>query len=141
MADTSVMDNEREQVIRELIRHCGDGRLTLDELEERIEEAHAAHDEAALRHVLRELPVRPPVATPEAKLPPTVLDPTPVTFPPRSTNHPHPSRRNERGSLEHTLKTVWTIAGFIAIFNGLWWLALILWFVVPKLVLPQIRRT
>jgi len=35
---------------------------------------------------------------------------------------------------------MWVISGFIAIFNGLWWLAIILWFVIPKLVLPNFRR-
>lgn len=52
----AVLTDQREQIVRELTRHCGDGRLTLDELEERIDEAYAAEDLEALRHVLRELP-------------------------------------------------------------------------------------
>ena len=54
MADT--FDAKREQVVRELTRHCGEGRLTLDELGDRIEEAYAATTIAELRTVLRDLP-------------------------------------------------------------------------------------
>ena len=49
-------DADRERAVRELTRHCGDGRLTLDELEERITEVHAASTEAELALAFRELP-------------------------------------------------------------------------------------
>ena len=49
-------DSERERIVRELTQHCGDGRLTLDELEERTAEAYAATSKDDLQHVLRELP-------------------------------------------------------------------------------------
>lgn len=49
-------DSERERIVRELTRHCGDGRLTLDELEERIAEAYAATSKDDLQHAVRELP-------------------------------------------------------------------------------------
>ena len=49
-------DAERDAVVRELTRHCGEGRITLEELEDRITEAYAAVTRASLRHALRELP-------------------------------------------------------------------------------------
>jgi len=51
-----ITDADREQVVRELTRHCGDGRLTLDELEERVGEAWAATTKEELQLALRELP-------------------------------------------------------------------------------------
>lgn len=52
----AISDVERDRVVRELTRHCGDGRLTLDELEHRITEAYAATTQAELAHAMRELP-------------------------------------------------------------------------------------
>jgi hypothetical protein len=52
-------DADRDRVVRDLTRHCGDGRLTLDELEERIAEAYAAATTADLEHALRDLPRQP----------------------------------------------------------------------------------
>jgi hypothetical protein len=49
-------DADREHAVSELKRHCGDGRLTLDELEERIAEVYAASTKAEIEHALRELP-------------------------------------------------------------------------------------
>lgn len=141
----------REQAIRDLTRHCGDGRLTLDELEDRIAEVHAATTAAEIQHALRELPpiavADEPVVTAspsksrayEWVAPDAVLDPPPVHL----NRHHGPIsglKASQRGSLERTLRTVWVISGFVAMFNGLWWLALILWFVLPKLVLPNLRR-
>ena len=51
-----VSDAERERVVRDLTKHCGDGRLTLDELEERVAEVYAATTRADIEHALRELP-------------------------------------------------------------------------------------
>jgi hypothetical protein len=53
-----VSDDEREEVVDLLRGHMLAGRLTPDELEERIGEAWAARNEAQLDHVLRELPPR-----------------------------------------------------------------------------------
>lgn len=55
-------DAERETVIDRLRIHAGDGRLTPEELEERIDEAYAARTRGQLAEVLRELPAvaRPP---------------------------------------------------------------------------------
>ena len=138
------MTDAREQAIRDLTRHCGDGRLTLDELEERIDEVNRATTNAEITHALRELPVihhepEPTIPPPE----PAQVIPEVVLPPRRSHDHgnkgiQHPHHAN-RG-MEHTLKTVWCIAGFVALFNGMFWLAIILWFVLPKLVLPNLRR-
>lgn len=49
-------DAEREAIIDRLRVHAGDGRLTAEELEERIDEAYAARTQAQLTAVLRELP-------------------------------------------------------------------------------------
>lgn len=51
-----ITDSERDAVVRELTRHCGDGRLTLDELEQRVGEAYEATTRGELAHALRELP-------------------------------------------------------------------------------------
>lgn len=125
------MTDERERAIRDLTRHCGDGRLTLDELEERIEEVHRATTEAEIRLALRELPV---IKRDAGASGPTVIPE--IVLPPRL---PHQHRHRNK-SLEKTLKTAWTIAGFVALFNHMFWLAMILWFVLPKIVLPNLRR-
>ena len=54
--DLKPSDADRERVVRDLTKHCGDGRLTLDELEDRIAEAYAAGTVAELQHAVRELP-------------------------------------------------------------------------------------
>ena len=57
--DVRVSDEERMAVVAELQRHVGDGRLTLDEFEERADEVMRARTGADLRLVLRELPPPP----------------------------------------------------------------------------------
>src|SRR6478672_9951546 len=83
------MVDARERAIRDLTRHCGDGRLTLDELEERIEEVHAATTDEEIQHALRELPVS---ATPDPEpAPEPVRASTPVDEPTASRReHVHP---------------------------------------------------
>jgi hypothetical protein len=139
----AVLTDAREQAIRDLTRHCGDGRLTLDELEDRIDEVNRATTDEEILHALRELPVttREPVAAEAADEPELVVPD--VVLPPRKGHGGAcaPRRRaGEASSLERTLRAVWVIGGFIALFNGLLWLALVLWIVVPKLVLPNLRR-
>jgi hypothetical protein len=64
-ADDRVGDDQRDRVVRDLTKHCGDGRLTLDELEERVAEVYAATTIADIEHALRELPRSPvPVIKP-----------------------------------------------------------------------------
>lgn len=53
---------ERDRVIEVLRRHTADGRLTLEEFEQRVGEALAAMTRADLGPVLRDLPPLPPAA-------------------------------------------------------------------------------
>ena len=54
--DLLVSDRDRAQVADELRTHYEAGRLTLDELQGRLDEVHAARTESQLAHVLRQLP-------------------------------------------------------------------------------------
>jgi hypothetical protein len=54
-----VGDAERETIAGQLREHYADGRLTLDELNERLDQAFAAKTRADLNGVLRDLPVTP----------------------------------------------------------------------------------
>jgi hypothetical protein len=58
--DIRVSDAEREEVVERLREHTAAGRLTPEELDERIDEAYAARTRGELDRVMRELPVRPP---------------------------------------------------------------------------------
>jgi uncharacterized membrane protein YccC len=55
-SDLLVSDADRVRVLAELRRHYEAGRLTLEEFQERLDEAHAARTELELRNVLRQLP-------------------------------------------------------------------------------------
>jgi hypothetical protein len=59
-------DDDRERVIDELRRHAGEGRLSVEELEERIERALAARTQGELAVLMRDLPERVPEPPPEA---------------------------------------------------------------------------
>ncbi len=52
-----VADADREQVIEELREHAGDGRLTAEELEERVGAAYAASTRADLDALRADLPI------------------------------------------------------------------------------------
>jgi len=139
----AVLTDQREQIVRELTRHCGDGRLTLDELEARIEEAYAAEDLDALRHVLRELPTTAsalgadspqeagPVRQERFGLPPLPKLERPAL--PPLPNVP------DATEWQKPVGALFAIGGFVLLFNGMFWLALICWFVLPGLVLKDGR--
>lgn len=59
-------DAERERVIEGLRRHTAEGRLTLEEFEQRVAEAYAATTRDDLRPVLRDLPPPQPAPPPAA---------------------------------------------------------------------------
>ncbi len=61
-----VGDADREAVAAQLREHFADGRLTLDELNERLDEVFAAKTKADLNTVMRELPqaARPAASAP-----------------------------------------------------------------------------
>ena len=62
-ADVRVSDADRRRTIDELRRHTADGRLDLDEFDERVGEVYAAKTRAELERTLRELPrLSPPLA-------------------------------------------------------------------------------
>ena len=139
-------DADRERAVRELTRHCGDGRLTLDELEDRITEVYAATTEAELALAFRELP---PFRLPpsDASRPTTRTAPpaaVPADLAPRRAR-PAAAGRCGLGGLQHPpvdrlLKMAWFVGGIVAICNGLFLLAMLLWFVLPRLVHPHGRR-
>jgi Domain of unknown function (DUF1707) len=54
--DLRVSDEQRERVAVVLREHCAQGRLTLEELSERLDEAYRARTAGELDTVLRELP-------------------------------------------------------------------------------------
>ena len=56
LPDLLVSDAERDQALDELRGHYEAGRLTLEEFQHRLDEAHAARTETQLRHALRQLP-------------------------------------------------------------------------------------
>jgi Domain of unknown function (DUF1707) len=53
-------DAERERVVERLRVHAGEGRLDVDELEERIEAVYAAKTRGELADLLRDLPEQQP---------------------------------------------------------------------------------
>jgi Domain of unknown function (DUF1707) len=67
-----VGDADREAVAAQLREHYADGRLTLDELNERLDQAFAAKTRADLTTVLRDLPhtVRPAAGGPYGTMQP-----------------------------------------------------------------------
>ena len=58
-ADVRVSDAERDDVVQQLSRHTGDGRLTMEEFEERVAEVYAAKTRRELDATLRALPRTP----------------------------------------------------------------------------------
>ncbi len=57
-----VGDADRDAVAAQLREHYADGRLTLEELNERLDQAFAAKTKADLNTVTRDLPQAPPLA-------------------------------------------------------------------------------
>jgi len=55
-----VSDDDRNAVVRQLQKHTADGRLTIDEFSDRVEEAYRARTASDLRTVLRNLPALVP---------------------------------------------------------------------------------
>ena len=105
MADERASDHDRQRVIDELRRHTADGRLTLDEFEERVEEALRSTTHADLVHVLRELPQ--PVSGGSRGV-------APVKPPER--------RRRRTGLPTPVLVVLLVVGGSIAMGHFAWWL-------------------
>ena len=64
MDDLLVSDADRNAVVRQLQRHTADGRLSIDEFSERVEETYRARTTSELRAVLRNLPQATPLVHP-----------------------------------------------------------------------------
>jgi hypothetical protein len=60
--DIRASDDDRQKVVAALERHTGAGRLTLDEIAERVQVAHDARTLGELAEVTRDLPAEPPVS-------------------------------------------------------------------------------
>lgn len=56
MDEVRIGDDERERTAQALSRHLADGRLTLDEFEDRLGQAYKARTPSELAPVLRDLP-------------------------------------------------------------------------------------
>ena len=118
-----VSDDEREQAVRDLTRHCGDGRLTLDELEERVAEAYAATTRAELDHALRQLP-RPGAPPRETVIPNAVA----TAIDRRRSHHPRHEHLDLRESkpvhgAEVALKAhLWVYLSVMALLTLIWFL-------------------
>lgn len=100
-------DAERERIIEVLRRHTADGRLTLEEFEQRVGEALAATTRADLGPVLRELPPLQPVTPPAT--PPT----------PRRLRLPSPP---DGGAVLRTVAVVTAVTVVLASGWQLWWI-------------------
>ena len=132
----AVLTDQRDQIVRELTKHCGDGRLTLDELEQRIEEAYAASTVEELRHVLRELPSDLDVVTGPAP----AQEPAPSatrSFPQLPPLPERPKVKQIDPEWHKPVGALFTIGGFVLLFNGMFWLAILCWFVLPGIVMQK----
>jgi hypothetical protein len=135
----AVLTAQRDQIVRELTKQCGNGRLTLDELETRIEEAYAASSTDELRLVLRELPTDDTVLDAPKPVEPAPVRRDRLELPPLpdlpKIDLPH--RRNVDPEWHKPVGMLFTIGGFVLLFNGMFWLALLCWFVLPGLVMQK----
>ena len=114
-------DADRERVVEQLREHGAAGRLSVDELEARIEEAYAAKTFAELRTVLRELPDEPAAAGESAK---------------RERPRGRSSRDWARAPFALAAVPLLLLAGVVAaiVLSGghLWWLVFPAWAVLAK---------
>jgi hypothetical protein len=65
--DLRIADSDRERAIAQLSKHAGDGRLTLEEFEARVEEVYAAKTNVDLRPAFRDLPTYDPSPLPRTR--------------------------------------------------------------------------
>jgi hypothetical protein len=60
--DTRASDAEREKLAQTLREHAAQGRLSVDELSERLDRAYAARTQGELTELVVDLPSAPPIA-------------------------------------------------------------------------------
>ena len=63
-----ISDDDRQKFVDQLTRHCAEGRLTFEELDERISKAWEARTQADLRPLALDLPTLAPVKGKEPDL-------------------------------------------------------------------------
>lgn len=103
--DLLASDAEREHVVDQLRRHAADGRLTMDEFEQRVAEALGARTRGDLGPVLRDLPPLTPERPPAA----------PRSLRDRLSDVPVPSGR--------TLVTLLAVTfAVVMVLQGAWWI-------------------
>lgn len=88
-ADLLIADRDRERVVDLLKRATSDGRLTIDEFGDRVEETYRARTGADLKNVLRQLPY---------ELPRLSTIPPPPAAPHPAGVYPGPPRQDRRRS-------------------------------------------
>jgi hypothetical protein len=130
----AVLETQRDRVVKELTRHCGDGRLTLDELEERIAAAYDAETADDLRALLADLPGGGDVVP--VDLPPPLPPPLPHPTP---RHHGHVDKRVGLDAAK-SVSTICGIVGLVLLINGAFWWAMLVWFVVPGLLIHDRKR-
>lgn len=128
MADSDTMrasDADRERVIEALRQHTADGRLTMDEFEQRVGDVFAARTYAELRPVLRELPPLPS--------PPSTDDRAGSAG--AAARSAMPEVRRRIGSLARPAAiAAVAVVAVTLIAQGAWWVVFPLWwFVLPVL--------
>lgn len=129
-------DDDRERAVRELTRHCGEGRLTLDELEDRITEVYAATTEAELALAFRELPrFRPEPAEPVAAAEPA---PAPRPASRRAWTPPAP-RCGHRGMAKPPVLLIIVTALLFSTAHYLLAIALLVFVVAPRMQRTAVR--
>ena len=68
VARLRISDHERQEFVDQLTRHCAEGRITFDELDERVAKAWAARTQADLAPLAADLPDLPAAKGKEADL-------------------------------------------------------------------------
>jgi hypothetical protein len=97
-------DDDRERVAAQLRRHATDGRLTMDELDERLAQTYGARTHGDLARLLRDLPAVPP----DAGLTPAGREPTP---PVRRRRGIPPAVWASYFSVNLVVFAIWLVAG------------------------------
>jgi hypothetical protein len=112
-----VSDAERQQVVDALQRHTGEGRLSIDEFEDRSTLAFAARTRADLGGVLADLPALPDVDGPATRWAGAYLVvPGPV---PTAGGSPAPVRAEPRC---HAMSGAWRSFAFVSLLMIAIWL-------------------
>jgi len=98
MDEQRIGDRERDRATAALGRHVAEGRLTLEEYEQRLDSVYAARTPSELTPVLRDLPALP--------------QPEPAPARPGRSRRPVPAELVRWMVLSVVLVSVWALAGF-----------------------------